>query len=235
MTAAARLPTSSRRRGGWGDAMTGERSRGCSGRRRPDPASEGGARSTRSAEEAAEVATCEEDDVRAQAGDAPVTGGPGSRPDPGRARRWEVVAGGWGEVNAGAGEGAETGGRQGRLRGGQQRLALRSRCRREVGTGAGDDAETVAGRGGVTVGGQWRLARAGRGVGVGVRPRGVTAVAIEAVAAWWLRRRRSCSGADVEPACAALAGSGRPRPVPSPPRRRACLCRYGRDEVGATR
>nr|XP_015632806.1 uncharacterized protein LOC9271082 [Oryza sativa Japonica Group] len=88
----------------------------------------------------------------------------------------------------------------------------------------------VAGRGGVTVGGQRRLARAGRGVGVGVRPRGVTAVAIEAVAAWWLRRRRSCSGADVEPACAALAGSGRPRPVPSPPRRRACLCRYGRGE-----
>ncbi|BAS84190.1 Os03g0349600 [Oryza sativa Japonica Group] len=41
MTAAARLPTSSRRRGGWGDAMTGERSRGCSGRRRPDPASVG--------------------------------------------------------------------------------------------------------------------------------------------------------------------------------------------------
>ncbi|EAZ37867.1 hypothetical protein OsJ_22214 [Oryza sativa Japonica Group] len=73
----------------------------------------------------------------------------------------------------------------------------------------------VAGRGGVTVGGQRRLARAGRGVGV--RPRRVTTVAIEAVAAWWSRRRRSCSGADVELACAALAGSGRPRPVPSPP------------------
>nr|BAD37567.1 unknown protein [Oryza sativa Japonica Group]BAD37584.1 unknown protein [Oryza sativa Japonica Group] len=84
----------------------------------------------------------------------------------------------------------------------------------------------VAGRGGVTVGGQRRLARAGRGVGV--RPRRVTTVAIEAVAAWWSRRRRSCSGADVELACAALAGSGRPRPVPSPPRQRACLCRYGR-------
>lgn len=74
------------------------------------------------------MATCEEDDVRAQAGDAPVTGGPGSRPDPGRARRWEVAASGGGEVNVGAGEGAKTGGRQGWLRGGQQRLAPRSRC-----------------------------------------------------------------------------------------------------------
>uniref|UniRef100_A0A0E0MSR2 Uncharacterized protein n=1 Tax=Oryza rufipogon TaxID=4529 RepID=A0A0E0MSR2_ORYRU len=69
------------------------------------------------------------------------------------ARRRGLTAAGGG-VGDDVGDDAETGGRLGRLRGGQQRLVPRSRRRREVGARAGDGAETAAGRGDVAVGGQ---------------------------------------------------------------------------------